>query len=540
MLVLVACVVVMTVLLFVDLPFLGDWFSLERATSAASRVTEHDSDGRAVGGTGAASRVGARSLAGIVVSSCGWSPRARSTPATGCRSPGDFYDVQAHRMLDGRPVDAGVGRSARGLRARRHSYMYFGPAPAFLRHPDRGAAPIRSTAAPAWRRCARVRGGDDRRSGGSRGGCGGGRAVTLPSTRWTRCSPASTAFVVGAGTHGGVPRRRSRTCTTRRSSGASRSAFAAFDAILAWIERPRAWVLLAAGLLTLLALLSRLAVGIGPAAALGAARGRRSRWRGSGRGARRATARLGLDAAGLGWSTVGWLAAAVVVPLAVYAAFNAAKFGTLFSVPYDHQAANAVVPERKAILAANGGTLVNVQALPTNLWQYLRPDAFRLDGAWPWVRLPTWRPTVIGDLRYDMLDYTSSVTAAMPLLFVLAIGGVVTMIRAVACGRGRHVGLARRPGARCGVRGGAVAGVRVHHRALHGRLPAPARAARVRGAARVRRGGRDRRRAKRGTVVAVSIVLGVLALWSCVANVSIAREYQLGREQVTTFLESSR
>jgi len=91
-----------------------------------------------------------------------------------------------------------------------------------------------------------------------------------------------------------------------------------------------------------------------------------------------------------------------------------------------------VVPERKAILAANHGTLVNLEALPTNLWQYLRPDAFRLDGAWPWVRLPTWRPHVIGDLRYDMLDFTSSVTASMPLLFVLAIGGIVTMIRAKA------------------------------------------------------------------------------------------------------------
>ena len=35
MLVLVACIVVMTVLLFVDLPFLGDWFSLERARSTS-------------------------------------------------------------------------------------------------------------------------------------------------------------------------------------------------------------------------------------------------------------------------------------------------------------------------------------------------------------------------------------------------------------------------------------------------------------------------------------------------------------------------
>ena len=120
-------------------------------------------------------------------------------------------------------------------------------------------------------------------------------------------------------------------------------AFAAFVAMLAWIERPRAGVLVAAAVLTMLALLSRLAVGIGPAAALAlvaVAIAVARIWP----GARRATARLGLATEGLGWGTVGWLATAVVVPLAVYAAINLAKFGTLFSVPYDHQAANAVVP----------------------------------------------------------------------------------------------------------------------------------------------------------------------------------------------------
>ncbi len=45
--------------------------------------------------------------------------------------------------------------------------------------------------------------------------------------------------------------------------------------------------------------------------------------------------------------------------------------------------------------------------------------------------------------------------------------------------------------------------------------------------------------ARRGRVVAASVVLGVLSLWSCVANVSMARDYQLGREQVRTFRDSS-
>ena len=41
-------------------------------------------------------------------------------------------------------------------------------------------------------------------------------------------------------------------------------------------------------------------------------------------------------------------------------------------------------------------------------------------------------------------------------------------------------------------------------------------------------------------VVVTSVVLGMLAVWSCVANVSIARDYQLGRERVTTFRDSPR
>jgi hypothetical protein len=40
-------------------------------------------------------------------------------------------------------------------------------------------------------------------------------------------------------------------------------------------------------------------------------------------------------------------------------------------------------------------------------------------------------------------------------------------------------------------------------------------------------------------VIAASLALAVLASWSCVANVSIARDYQLGREQVKTFDRSS-
>ncbi len=466
---------------------------------------------------------------------------------------GNFYDVQAHRMLDG---DLSMPKSVLSIEGYEHdgnSYMYFGPAPAFLRLPtaaltdslDGQTGVVSMTFAfvvlmlalgrISWR--VRRWSRPDRGDGDHEDAVDGVDEVLA----------GVTAFVLGAGTIVVFLGIGAYVYHEAILWGVA-LAFAAFEAILAWIERPRAGVLVAAAVLTMLALLSRLAVGIGPAAALAlvaVAIAVARIWP----GARRATARLGLATEGLGWGTVGWLATAVVVPLAIYAAFNLAKFGTLFSVPYDHQAANAVVPDRAAILAANHGTLVNLQALPTNLWQYLRPDAFRLDGSWPWVRLPSSRPTVFGDLRYDMLDFTSSVTATMPLLFVLAIGGFVTMIRTQARAVVATLGSLDLP-----VLGAAFAAVPslvfvyITERYMADFLPLlvlPALAA-LHGFVRWARtpvaetASSERSSKRRGWVIAVSVVLGVLALWSCLANVSIARDYQLGREQVTTFRETSR
>lgn len=455
---------------------------------------------------------------------------------------GNFYDVQAHRMLDGNLSMPKSVLSIEGYEHDGRSYMYFGPAPAFLRLPTAaltdsldGQTGVASMSFAfvvlmvalgriSWRVRRWSRRTDD------------GRDDDHEVHAADELLAGATAFVLGAGTTVVFLGVGAYVYHEAILWGVA-LAFAAFEAILAWIERPRAGVLLAAAVLTMLALLSRLAVGVGPAAALALlaiAVAVARIWP----GARRATARLGLVTDELGWSTFGWLATAVVVPLLVYAAFNAAKFGTLFSVPYDHQFANTVVPGRKAILAANNGTLVNVSALPTNLWQYLRPDAFRFDGAWPWVRLPTSRPTVFGDLRYDMLDFTSSVTATMPLLFVLAVGGIVTMVRTKARGAVPTLGSLDLPvlGAACAAVPSLVF-VYITERYMADFLPLlvlPALA----GLHAFVRWARSPH-AKRGWVVATSVALGVLALWGCVANVSIARDYQLGREQLTSFRDSS-
>src|SRR5262249_50685249 len=89
-------------------------------------------------------------------------------------------------------------------------------------------------------------------------------------------------------------------------------------------------------------------------------------------------------------------------------------------------------PDRPATLAANGGSLFNVKAIATNVWAYVRPDAIGFKSSFPWLALPTSRPTVIGNLRYDMLDYTASLVTTMPALIGFAMAGLVAIVRAPA------------------------------------------------------------------------------------------------------------
>jgi hypothetical protein len=205
--------------------------------------------------------------------------------------------------------------------------------------------------------------------------------------------------------------------------------FAAFAAILAWIETPRPRLLLAAGVLTLLALSSRLAViAAVPCCCRGGVRHRPD--------PARAEAHRPPRPRRAGHRGAPWAGSRRLRYRRVYALVNSGRFGT-FSVPYDHQAAAPLV------LADGDARLERwhprERGSPAHQpLAVLRPDAFRLGGAWPWVRLPTWRPHVFGGLRYDMLDHTSSVTAAMPVLVVLAITGVVAVFRAAARATGRR------------------------------------------------------------------------------------------------------
>jgi hypothetical protein len=443
----------------------------------------------------------------------------------------NFYDVQAHRFLEGHLSMPASVLNIEGYEHNGNTYMYFGPVPALLRLPvavvtdslDGHTGVVTMTLAYVLAMVAL-----GRISWRLRRWARGGREVDTTDA----VLAGVTAFVLGAGSSimflGAGDYVYHEAILWGVAFG-----FAAFEAILAWIERPRGSVLLLAGVLATLALLSRVGVGIGPPIALGLLAVAVALVRIWPR-AKRVTAGLGLVTEQLGWNVVAGLVAACLAPVALYALVNEAKFGTLFSIPFDHQAVNAIVPQRAAVLAANGGTLQNVRALPTNLLQYLRPDAVQLDAAWPWVRLPSWRPSVIGDVRYDLLDHTSSVTAAMPLFVVLGLGGLVAMVRA---GARTTVATARSVtlpfvGALCAAVPSLTI-VYIAERYTGDFLPLLVLPALVGLHAFVRWSRSSS--ARRGLVVGASIALGVLALWGCVANVGIARDYQLRREQVTTF-----
>ncbi len=338
----------------------------------------------------------------------------------------DFYDAQAHSLLAGTfDMPASVVR-LEGFRYHGHLVMYFGPFPSLLRLPT--AALTHSLDGRTGRIAMLVAFVVAMIAAGHL--LWQARRLVRGTVAWSggeAWATAAAAVVLGVGSSlmflGSAPLVYHEAIIWSVAFS-----LAAFSALLAWIEQPRDALLALAGVFTLCSLLSRLAVGLGPAVLLGILLvvALLRRWR----PVERLERHVGLDLHGIRGRTIVWIAVALVVPLTIYAIVNIIKFGSPFSVPYGRQVASSIVPERPATLAANGGSLFNVKALATNLWAYLRPDAIGFDSSFPWIALPTSRPMVIGNLRYDMLDYTPSLLTTMPAIVAFAIAGMVTAVRA--------------------------------------------------------------------------------------------------------------
>jgi hypothetical protein len=368
----------------------------------------------------------------------------------------DFYDAQARSLLHGRwdvaPEVAGI----EGFVVDGRTYIYFGPLPALLRMPlflvtDRFDGRLTALsmivgfllfAAASFRLAtalrAFVRGQD-------------------PVTRRELAGTALLALAVLTGT----PFWLSSLTVVHHEAvlwGAA-TTIAAFDALARWVLDPRPARLATASAWVAAALLSRQTLGLGALAALallvalaladrvrarlpiGAASDAGAIGAASDAGAigavappvrSRARRRRAALADAPGASLAGWmLVAAVLAPAVLSAIPNLARFDKVFGVPVESQVYSLNNSGRQEFLAANRGSFFGLQFVPTTTLQYFRPDAFDIRPDLPWIDFPRTTPKVIGDVSFDDVTFSSSVTATMPLLTALAVVGVGVLARGV-------------------------------------------------------------------------------------------------------------
>ena len=352
-----------------------------------------------------------------------WSPLRR-------RIFDDFFDAQARAFLDGRwdvprPVVAFEGFEVDGK-----TYMYFGPWPALLRMPllvatdrfDGRLTTVSMALAMAVLAVAACRLNLAVREI-VRGAAG--------VTRGEIVATAGLAVVVLAG----PPLWLASAAVVYHEAiiwGLALT-IATLDAAARWILRPTPGRLAVVGVFGALAVSSRQTLGLGLIAGLGAVAV--VAWTAR---LRRRAERSGEPLPGV---RPGGLLAVCGVLVIVAAAPNVARFGDPLGPPIERQIASATFDDRKAFLEANGDTWFGPQFVPTTLLQYSRPDAFDLRGSFPWLDFPAGGPTVIGDVTFDDLEWSSSVPVTMPVLLVLAIPGAVWLVGAARRRHGSGVGL---------------------------------------------------------------------------------------------------
>ena len=338
----------------------------------------------------------------------------------------DFYDAQARSMLHGKLEIPLRILKIEGFTHDGKQYTYFPPFPAFLRLPFVAVTDSldgRLTAASmlvafmlaitaagvlTWRVRGLVRG-------------------ERPMGRTEIVVVALFALLLGVGSPLYFTASRAWIYHESAAWGMALT-ICALDQIVAFLRGPTGRRLARASVFGGCAVLSRAATGAGTLLALGFVLlvvVLVSIWP----RARRSTMWTGVPDGAAQKRWIPGLTAAIAIPSVVYAAFNYAKFETFFSVPYDAQVESQINPHRQDVLALNHNSLFTLKAIPSQLWQYFRPDAIRIHGTFPWVGGPTGFPTVIGDLLFDQREHTVSITAGMPLLVILAIVGLVALVR---------------------------------------------------------------------------------------------------------------
>jgi hypothetical protein len=132
------------------------------------------------------------------------------------------------------------------------------------------------------------------------------------------------------------------------------------------------------------------------------------------------------DAVGGRW--VAAFAAITLVPLALLAAINEAKFGSLFKVPFGHQniIAWGLATKHYVYVATLHPTFSSLTFLPTTLLAYFGPGGLSTSRLFPFVNFPE-QIHVIGGAQFASLGPTTSVPSSMPAISALALIGILTL-----------------------------------------------------------------------------------------------------------------
>ncbi len=129
------------------------------------------------------------------------------------------------------------------------------------------------------------------------------------------------------------------------------------------------------------------------------------------------------------------MALAAIVPLIALTVVNLLKFGVPFGVPLNEQIFTHVNAHRRAALAGSGGKGYGLQFLPSTALAYLWPGGIRLTSVFPFITLPAEPARAVG-VVLDSANRTASLTASMPLLFLLTCWGGFASFRRRTLGRG--------------------------------------------------------------------------------------------------------
>jgi hypothetical protein len=326
------------------------------------------------------------------------------------RSNGDgsnFYDLQARSMFHGHLYVAKGVLGGEAFVHAGHQYTYFGLFPSLLRMPvllvtsrldGRLTAPSMLLAwlvtalfasVLVWRVRSLVRGSAvlGRAEAASYGALlatvmGGSILMTLASNPWVFSEDLawSVALTVGS-----------------------------LFALVGVLERPTWGRIVGCGLLILAAVLTRGPTGY--ACVIGAVLV--AIWLGLGR---------------TGHENRQWavpMLVAGLVPLLVSCLVDYAKFGILFGLSASDQLAYQVF----GLNQVGNGSYFGLHYLPSTVSAYFRPTGLRLSTVFPFITPPSAQARPVGGVHLFGSDRVASISAAMPLLFLLSVWGVISVFK---------------------------------------------------------------------------------------------------------------